>query len=100
MIKLHRSPTGTEVILNPDQFRDLEPSPTATTVRLADGTSFVVKESSEEIMRLVAQSRALVRALAAILVEDEGFNAEWYLGDLIAARAKAPVDDVDEGGEL
>lgn len=56
MIRVHRL-KGEPFALNPDLFERVVENPD-TTITLVDGTHFIVQESLEDLIRLVAEYRA------------------------------------------
>lgn len=66
MIHLTRLRHGQTFYLNPDLFERVD-THVDTVIRLTDGTEYVVVEPAEEIVKRIAEFRARVIALAAVL---------------------------------
>ena len=66
MIRLTRIQNQSHLYLNPDHIERLD-SHHETTVKMFNGTEYVVTESAAEIIRLVIELRAQVLALASRL---------------------------------
>jgi flagellar protein FlbD len=66
VIQLTRLRHGDTFYLNPDLFERVD-THIDTVIRLTDGTEYVVVESADEIARRIAEFRARVIALAAVL---------------------------------
>ena len=66
MIRLTRLRNSNPLYLNPDHIERLD-SHHDTTVRLFNGSEYVVTESAETIVRLVNEQRAQLLALASRL---------------------------------
>ena len=70
MIRLSRLRNPNPLYLNADHIERLD-SHHETTVHLANGNEYVVTESAEEIVRLVAEQRARVLVLASRLQHED-----------------------------
>lgn len=66
MIHLTRLRHGQTFYLNPDLFERVD-THVDTVIRLVDGTEYLVVEPAEEIVQRIAEFRARVIALAAVL---------------------------------
>lgn len=76
VIPLTRLRHGETFFLNPDLFERLD-THVDTTIRLTDGTEYIVVEPGDEIVRRIAEFRARVLAMAAVLQSSAFANASW-----------------------
>ena len=109
MIKLTRLRHDEPFFVNPDLIERVD-THVDTVVRLTSGTEFVVSQTGEEIVRLIADFRARVIALAGIFQDaasatstDDAMRADASrndprpttpIGEL--GRSADPIDDVDQ----
>ncbi|WP_210479802.1 flagellar FlbD family protein [Naasia sp. SYSU D00948] len=93
MIVLTRLNESTFAV-NPDLIERIQASPD-TSVVLVDGTTFIVRESVDEIIDLIARYRARVIALASSFTEESGEPRRAQLGvvegDRVTTRARKGV---------
>lgn len=94
MIVLTRLNESTFAV-NPDLVERIQASPD-TSVVLVDGTTFIVRETVEEIIELIARYRARVIALASSIMTDEADpprRAQLGVveGDRVTPRARKGV---------
>ena len=89
MIRLTRLRHGEGFYLNPDLFERVD-THVDTVIRLIDGTEYVVVETGDEIARRIAEYRARIIAVAAVLQANVVPNADSS-GD--AASDVAPTVD-------
>ncbi len=78
MIVLTRLNESTFAI-NPDLIERIQASPD-TSVVLVDGTTFIVRESVEAVIELIARYRARVIALASSMTDEPGAPRRTQLG--------------------
>ena len=97
MITLHNL-QGNAVALNGMQIERVEGGP-ETHVTLVNGTSYIVMESLEEVVRLHREDRAAVQALADFLGVPEGTGSPAAGTEPRDAllRLVAPAPSEDEG---
>jgi len=74
MIRLHRL-NGSEIIINAELIESLEPGP-QTTVSLATGNRFLVRESAEEVTGRVLEYRRAVYSSGKVANPISGYQKE------------------------
>ena len=93
MIVLTRLNESTFAV-NPDLVERIQASPD-TSVVLVDGTTFIVRETVDEIIELIARYRARVIALASSMADEAGAPRRAQLGvvegDRVTPRARKTV---------
>jgi len=95
MIRLHRL-NGTEVHLNADLIATVE-SHHDTVVTLVDGRTYVVRDTSEQVVEAITRYRASVLAMAEHMIDETAAHDEQHdepEGRLLVLR---PTSDVDGG---
>lgn len=89
MIQLTRLRHGDTFYLNPDLFERVD-THIDTVIRLTDGTEYVVVEPADEIARRIAEFRARVIALAAVLQSNAGASVDGREGEAVDVTASDP----------
>lgn len=99
MIHLTRLRHGETFYLNPDLFERVD-THVDTVIRLIDGTEYVVVEPAEEIVRRIAEFRARIIALAAVLqstaflpTDEAGEHTTAHHGRPVGQLALVPTTD-------
>ena len=74
MIRLHKL-NGGEIVINAELIESLEPGP-QTTVSLATGNRFLVRESADEVTEKVLEYRRAVCSSGKVVNPISGYQKE------------------------
>ncbi len=74
MVKLHKL-NGSEIVINAELIESLEPGP-QTTISLATGNRFLVRENADEVMEKVVEYRRAVNSSGKVVNPISGYVKE------------------------